>query len=350
MLKLTDFDYILPKELIAQYPLKERDAARLLVLDRKNGKIEHRVFKNITDYLERDDLLVLNNTKVLPSRLKGQRLTGGKVEILLLNRGDGLTFNALIKPSRIKIGEKVVFTPLETIGRQKKTMVSLTGFNGNKISGVVSAKNEITFSAASIDSIYNLGMMPLPPYIKREPEKLDEVYYQTVYAQKEGAIASPTAGLHFTAELILKIKSCSINIAYITLHISYSTFRPVKSEDVTKHKMEEEYFKIGNNAIGLIEQTHSRIRRICAVGTTSLRALETYASGGIKEGNTNLFIYPGYKFKIVDIFLTNFHLPRTTLFILVCAFAGEKLIKRAYQEAIDRKYRFYSYGDAMLIL
>ena len=331
MLKLTDFDYILPKELIAQYPLKERDAARLLVLDRKNGKIEHRFFKNITDYLERDDLLVLNNTKVLPSRLKGQRLTGGKVEILLLNRGDGLTFNALIKPSRIKIGEKVVF-------------------NGNKISGVVSAKNEITFSAPNINSVYNLGMMPLPPYIKREPEKLDEVYYQTVYAQKEGAIASPTAGLHFTAELITQIKSCGINVAYITLHISYSTFRPVKSEDVTKHKMEEEYFKIGNNAIGLIEQTHSKLRRICAVGTTSLRALETYASWGIKEGNTNLFIYPGYRLKMVDALLTNFHLPRTTLFILVCAFAGEKLIKRAYQEAIDRKYRFYSYGDAMSII
>jgi S-adenosylmethionine:tRNA ribosyltransferase-isomerase len=349
MLRLSDFDYKLPKELIAQYPLKERDACRLLVLNRTEGTIEHRVFKNIIDYLSKDDLIVLNDTKVLPARLKGCRLTSGKVEVLLLNRKNGLTFNALIKPSRIKIGERIIFTPLETIERQKKTMVSLTGFNGSKISGLISAKNEITFNVKHIDAVYNLGLMPLPPYIKREPQDLDNVYYQTVYADREGAVASPTAGLHFTEDLIKNIQSLGINIAYITLHIGLATFRPVKVNDITRHKMEPEYFKISNGAISSIEKVRIDKARIFAVGTTSLRALETYVIGS-KEGYTDLFIYPGYKFKAVDCLLTNFHLPKTTLFMLVCAFAGEKLIKKAYQEAIDRKYRFYSYGDAMLII
>jgi S-adenosylmethionine:tRNA ribosyltransferase-isomerase len=330
-MKLTDFDYHLPKELIAQYPLRERDRARLLVLKRSQGTIEHRIFKDILDYLKKEDLLVLNNTKVLPSRLKGFRATGGKVEILLLNQKSDFTFNALIKPARVKIKEKIIL-------------------NGANISAEVSAKNEITFSGADIDRIYKLGRMPLPPYIKREPDDLDDVYYQTVYAQKEGAIASPTAGLHFTQELLSDIKSRGINAAYITLHISYSTFRPVKSEDVTKHKMDKEYFKISDEAVRLIEQARLRGNRIFCVGTTSLRALETYASRRINEGYTDLFIYPGYKFNIACGLVTNFHLPRTTLFMLVCAFAGERLIKKAYQEAIDKKYRFYSYGDAMLII
>ena len=330
MLKLSDFDYNLPKELIAQYPLKERDAARLLVLDRAKGTIEHRVFKDILNYLNKDDLIVLNDTKVLRARLKGSRLTSGKVEVLLLNRKNGLTFNALIKPARIKPGEKIIF-------------------NGGRIFGQISAKNEITFNAKDIDAVYNLGLMPLPPYIKRDPQDLDNVYYQTVYANEKGAIASPTAGLHFTNELIKKIQSLSINIAYITLHVGLATFRPVKADDITKHKMEPEYFKICDDAISSIEKARIKKSRIFAVGTTTLRALETYASG-IKEGYTDLFIYPGYKFDIADCLLTNFHLPATTLFMLVCAFAGEKWIKKAYQEAIDRKYRFYSYGDAMLIV
>lgn len=330
MLKLSDFDYTLPKELIAQYPLKERDAARLLVLNRKDNTIKHYIFKNIIDYLGKDDLLVLNDTKVLPSRLKGFRLTGGKVEVLLLNRKSGLTFNSLIKPSRIKVGEEIIF-------------------NGDNVLGAVTARDEITFSCPDIDTVYNLGMMPLPPYIKREPKRLDNIYYQTVYAQKEGAIASPTAGLHFTRKLMNKIASCGTNLAYITLHISYSTFRPVKVDDITKHKMDEECFNIYDDTRRLIHQTRQSKGRIFAVGTTSLRALETYAPGKY-EGYTDLFIYPGYKFKLVDCLLTNFHLPRTTLFMLVCAFAGSDLIKKAYQEAIERKYRFYSYGDAMLII
>jgi S-adenosylmethionine:tRNA ribosyltransferase-isomerase len=330
MLRLSDFDYNLPKELIAQYPLKERDKARLLVLDREKGTIEHAVFKDILDYLKKDDLLVLNDTKVLPSRIKGKRKTGGKVEVLLLNRKSGLTFDALVKPGRLKSGEEIIF-------------------NGGKITGRISAKNEITFNAEDTDSVYGLGSMPLPPYIKRNPEDLDNVYYQTVYAREEGAVASPTAGLHFTEELIGRMQAGGVDIAYVTLHVGYGTFRPVKSEDITRHKMEPEYFKITEEAMEKIGQAHSGNKRIIATGTTSLRVLETYASGR-REGYTDLFIYPGYKFRLGRCLLTNFHLPRTTLFMLVSAFAGTGLIRKAYQQAIDKKYRFYSYGDAMLII
>jgi len=331
-MKLSEFDYPLPKELIAQYPLKERDTARLLVLDRQQCTIEHRIFKNIVDYFRQDDSMVLNNTEVLPSRLIGSRVTGGKVELLLLKAkpGLGLTFDALIKPSRIRLKEKIIF-------------------NGGKIYGEVTAKNEITFLAKDIETIYNLGVMPLPPYIKRDSQDLDSVYYQTVYAKELGSIASPTAGLHFTEELITQIKSRGVNIAYITLHISYSTFKPVKSEDITGHRMEKEYFQINKEAQTNINQARLKKGRIFAVGTTTCRTLESYASG-FKDGYTDLFIYPGYRFKMTDCLLTNFHLPRTTLFMLVCAFVGKKLIKKAYQEAIDKKYRFYSYGDAMLIV
>jgi S-adenosylmethionine:tRNA ribosyltransferase-isomerase len=328
MLRLSDFDYFLPKELIAQYPLKERDACRLLILDRKKNKIEHCNFKDITGYLKKNDLLVLNDTKVLPCRIKGNRLTGGKVEILLLNRKSDLTFGALIKPSRIKVGEQIFF---------------------NGISSKISAKNEITFNANDEVSIYKLGAMPLPPYIKREPEELDNIYYQTIYAKEGGAIASPTAGLHFTRGLIKKIELDGVNISYITLHVGIGTFKPVKIDNIAKHKMESEYFRIPDRTQDLIQKTKAVKKRTIAVGTTSLRVLETFFEGK-NEGLTDLFIYPGYKFKIVDSLLTNFHLPKTTLFMLVCAFGGTRLIKKAYQEAIDKKYRFYSYGDAMLII
>lgn len=329
-MKLSDFDYNLPKELIAQYPLKERDCAKLLVLHREGGKIEHKIFRDITEYFKEGDLLVLNDTKVLASRLKGNRLSGGKVEVLLLNRKEGLTFSALIKPARLKPGEKILF-------------------NGGSVSGSLTAKDEITFDAKDTESIYSLGVMPLPPYIKREAIDSDKIYYQTVYAKNEGAVASPTAGLHFTDRLINKISSRGIGIAYLTLHVGIGTFKPVKSEDITFHKMEPEYFKVPEEAINAIREAQAKKARIIAVGTTTLRTLETYASG-MKEGQTNLFIYPGYRFKLIDCLLTNFHLPRTTLFMLVCAFAGEKLARKAYQEAIDKKYRFYSYGDAMLII
>lgn len=342
MLKLSDFDYNLPKELIARYPLKERDKARLLVLDRKTGKIEHRIFKDFIDYVKKDDLIVLNNTKVMRARLKGRRQDhGGKFEALLLRRKGESTFDALIKPSRLKPGEKIIF-------------------NGGKILGKITAKNEITFNTKDIESIYNLGMMPLPPYIKRTPLELDNDYYQTVYAKQEGAIASPTAGLHFTKDLIRNLEAKGANIAYVTLHIGSGTFKPVRVSDITRHKMEPEYFEIQDQTLDLIEKAQKNKKPVFTVGSTSLRTLETYAAVGIKAGYTDLFIYPGYKFKIDHCLLTNFHLPRTTLFMLVCAFcavgasasggAGIELIKKAYQEAIDQKYRFYSYGDAMLIL
>ncbi len=329
-MRLSDFDYILPGELIAQHPLRERDACRLMVINRQAKTIEHRIFRDILSYITRDYLIVLNNTKVLPCRLKGRRSTGGKVELLLVKRKADLTFDAYVKPCRIKLGEKI-------------------SFNGNSLFACLSAKNEVTFSSGDINDIYKTGVMPLPPYIKREPNEEDALYYQTVYATREGAVAAPTAGLHFTDNMIKEMISRGSDIVYLTLHVGPGTFKPVNTEDITLHKMEGEYFEVFEEARDSIDDARSKNKRICAVGTTSLRALEAYAAG-TQAGFTDLFIYPGYKFKIAQALLTNFHLPRTTLFMLVCAFAGEELVKKAYQEAIARKYRFYSYGDAMLII
>ncbi|OQB10846.1 MAG: S-adenosylmethionine:tRNA ribosyltransferase-isomerase [Candidatus Omnitrophica bacterium ADurb.Bin205] len=329
-MKLSDFDYSLPKDLIAQYPLEERESARLLVVERLSGRITHRVFKDFTGCLKKDDLLVLNNTRVLTCRLLGHKGSGGKVKVLLTKRKDGSRFEALIQPSRTKIGEKI-------------------GFNQGKVIGIVTNRREISFKKEDADIIYKLGQVPLPPYIKREPEELDRDYYQTVYASKEGAIASPTAGLHFTSQMVEEISVSGVNIGYLTLHVGLGTFKPVTCEDITLHRMEPEYFQVLKVTQDKIETARKNRSRIIAVGTTTLRALETYATG-LREGFTGLFVYPGYKFKITDCLLTNFHLPKTTLFMLVCAFGGEPLIKKAYQEAVDNKYRFYSYGDAMLII
>ena len=331
MLKLSEFDYPLPKELIAQYPLKNRHDSRLLVVDRKVGKLSHGVFKDVLSSLRKNDLLILNDTKVLHCRLMGKKATGGRVEILLTRRLNATSFSCLVQPSRTKPGERIFFA------------------EGGKVIGILSKRGEISFKAADADAIYSYGIVPLPPYIKREPEDADKITYQTVYAKNEGALASPTAGLHFTQELLQEIQSLGVNLSYVTLHVGLGTFRPVKTEDILEHKMEPEHFVVPDATITAIEQAKKQGGRIIAVGTTSLRALETYASGK-KEGDTDLFIYPGYKFKLVDCLLTNFHLPRTTLFMLACAFGGEKLIKQAYQEAVEKKYRFYSYGDAMLIL
>ncbi|MFH1440570.1 MAG: tRNA preQ1(34) S-adenosylmethionine ribosyltransferase-isomerase QueA [Candidatus Omnitrophota bacterium] len=347
-MNLSNFDYNLPKELIAQYPVKDRDSSRLMVLNREDSTFTGAVFKNITDYLRLGDLLVLNNTKVLPARLIGSRLSGGKVDILLLGHKQGLTFNseaplnidtpidgirfrfkALIKPGKIKLNEKIIFADKNIYARR-------------------SAKDEITFYAQSQEEIYNLGAMPLPPYIKRPPKESDKIDYQTVYAAVNGSVAAPTAGLHFTKELINKIEQKGVAIAYVTLHVGYATFKPVKAEDITQHVMDSECFHVPDETLRAIERAKSAKARVIAVGTTALRSIETYALGK-KEGQTNLFIYPGYKFKIADCILTNFHLPRTTLFMLACAFGGEEFVKKAYQRAIEEKYRFYSYGDAMLI-
>ncbi|MBN2830943.1 MAG: tRNA preQ1(34) S-adenosylmethionine ribosyltransferase-isomerase QueA [Candidatus Omnitrophica bacterium] len=339
-MKLSDFDYSLPVELIAQYPLTERESARLLIVDRLNKKITHASFKDFSGYLKRGDLLALNNTKVLTCRLLGHKGTGGKAKVLLTKRKNGSTFEALIQPSRTKVGERIKF-------------------NHGTVTAVITNRKEISFQKRDADNIYKLGEVPLPPYIKREPEDLDRDYYQTVYAQKEGAIASPTAGLHFTRKILGEIEADGINLAYLTLHVGLGTFKPVVLEDITRHEMESEYFQVPKPAQESIDETRKNKGKIIAVGTTTLRALEAYAIG-LKEGFTDLFIYPGYKFKIVDSLLTNFHLPKTTLFMLVCAFCaagasvsgegGIALMKKAYQEAIDKKYRFYSYGDAMLIV
>ena len=330
MLQLSDFDYNLPKELIAQYPLTERDAARLLVVHRSQKIIEHRIFKDIGEYLRPGDLVVLNDTKVTPSRLVGRRKSGGRVELLLLGWKNGLTFNTLIKPGRVKPGEEIFF-------------------NRDSVKATITAKNEATFTAPDVQTVYKLGVMPLPPYIKRDPEPLDTDYYQTVYARCEGAVAAPTAGLHFTGELLKALAARGVTQAYVTLHVGHATFKPVKENDILKHVMDKETFFIPENTVAQIKQTRAASGRIVAVGTTSCRALETFARGR-SHGQTNLFIYPGFTFTMTDCLLTNFHLPRTTLFMLVAAFAGRELAHRTYQEAVDRRYRFYSYGDAMLIL
>ncbi len=330
MLKLSEFDYPLPKELIAQYPLEKREDARLLIVNRKTCEITHGIFKDAGSFFKEKDLLVLNDTKVLLCRLMGNKTTGGRVEILLTRRLNGTTFSCLVQPSRTKVGEKIIFA-------------------GGKVVGTLSARGQISFKQSDADVIYNYGVVPLPPYIKREPIDSDKVFYQTVYAKNEGALASPTAGLHFTQNLLKDISAKGINLAYVTLHVGLGTFRPVRCENILEHKMEPEYFLVPDEAIAKLKQAKEDRGRIIAVGTTALRTLETYSEGR-KEGNTDLFIYPGYKFKLVDCLLTNFHLPMTTLFMLVCAFGGEKLMKQAYQEAVEKKYRFYSYGDAMLIL
>lgn len=330
MLKLSEFDYPLPKELIAQYPLEDRESARLLIVNRQTGQLGHGIFKDLRGFLNKKDLLVLNDTKVLHCRLMGKKITGGRVEILLTRRTSGTTFDCLIQPSRTKVKEEIIFA-------------------SGKIKGVICGRGQISFKQSDADEIYNYGVVPLPPYIKREPEDLDKIYYQTVYAKNEGALASPTAGLHFSQDSLENIQANGVDLAYVTLHVGLGTFRPVKCEEIAEHKMEPEYFFIPDKTAELIKKTKSDNGRVIAVGTTALRALETFADGR-KEGNTDLFIYPGYKFKLVDCLLTNFHLPKTTLLMLVCAFAGKELMLKAYQEAVDKKYRFYSYGDAMLII
>ncbi|TBR17943.1 tRNA preQ1(34) S-adenosylmethionine ribosyltransferase-isomerase QueA, partial [bacterium] len=293
MLKLSDFDYHLPRELIAQYPSVERDASRLMVVDRRKNKIEHRVFSDIKDYFSHQDLLVLNNTKVLPSRLFGKRITGGKVEIFLVRHIGGLVFEAMLKPGRLKFNEKIVF-------------------DNTDIYAVITGRNEARFQAESLEDVYKLGVMPLPPYIKRKSEESDTIRYQTVYAKNEGAIAAPTAGLHFTHKLFEQLRDIGADIGYLTLHVGLGTFKPVKSDVIAEHKMDAEYFQVPQETSELIEKAHAHNKRVFAVGTTSLRALESYALGQ-REGDTRLFVYPGYKFKEVDALVTNFHLPKTTL-------------------------------------
>ena len=356
-MKLSDFDYKLPKELIAQYPSAERDESMLMVLHKDTGKIEHRIFRDIIEYLNPGDLLVLNNTRVLPARLMGRKETGGKVDTLVLNpspyplpggerervRGE---YEVLLKPARgCKVGSKIIFGE----GKLKAEVARVE--NGRRF-----LKFECNGNLEKM--LDESGEMPLPPYIKRETIDSDEERYQTVYASKKGAVAAPTAGLHFTKKVLEDISKKGVDVEYVTLHVGYGTFRSVKAEDIKEHKMEKEYFEIDNN---VIEKLNKKNGRVIAVGTTSCRVLETVVAKftlprvaeqalRLQQGWTDLFIYPGYKFKIVDALLTNFHLPKTTLLMLVAAFCGKELLSKAYEEAIREKYRFYSYGDAMLII
>jgi len=337
MYKLSDFDYDLPKELIAKYPLEPRDSCRLMVMDRKDGSIQHRIFRDVVEYLEEGDTLVLNDTKVIPARLKGKKKTGASIEVFLLRPLSENIWEALVKNlKRLKEGDEILFSEefkaeLLEKGKGGKVKVRLIGKDINNL-------------------IEKYGHIPLPPYIDREDEERDKNHYQTVFAKKEGAVASPTAGLHFTQELLEKIKHKGVNIQFLTLHVGLGTFKPVEIEDFTKHKMHGEYYEIPDKTIKAIKQTKEKGKNVVAVGTTVVRTLETYALTGKKEGLSDIFIYPPYRFKIIDRLITNFHLPKSTLILLVSAFASREMILNAYRTAVKERYRFFSYGDAMLIL
>ncbi|HHW03449.1 MAG TPA: tRNA preQ1(34) S-adenosylmethionine ribosyltransferase-isomerase QueA [Thermoanaerobacterales bacterium] len=338
---LKEFYYYLPKELIAQEPLKDRAKSRLLVLDRETGDIEHRIFEEIADYLNPGDCLVLNDTRVIPARLLGSRQdTGGKIEFVLLKKVGINIWEVLVKPGRrAKIGSEFVFGD----GRLRAKVLDYTDAGGRVV--------EFSYEGLFENVLEELGHMPVPPYIKRKLK--DKERYQTVYAREPGSAAAPTAGLHFTKELLEKIRQKKVHIVFITLHVGLGTFRPVKVQRIEEHKMHEEYYEVSPEAAEIINNAKKNGHRIIAVGTTSTRTLETVGNmdGSVKpqSGWSGIFIYPGYKFKVIDGLITNFHLPESTLIMLVSAFAGKDKVFKAYEEAIKKKYRFYSFGDAMFI-
>lgn len=340
-MKTSDFYYDLPEELIAQEPLKDRSSSRLLVLDKETGEIEHRIFKDITEYLQEGDCLVINDTKVLPARLIGERVgTGAKIEILLLVRKNIDTWEVLVKPGKkARPGDKVSFGSGKLVAEILETIEG-----GNRII-------KFHYDGVFENILEELGEMPLPPYITHKLE--DKNRYQTVYAEHDGSAAAPTAGLHFTPELLEKIKNMGVKIAHVTLHVGLGTFRPVKVDDVTNHEMHSEYYVVEKSQADIINDTKKNGGRVIAVGTTSTRTLEsvTDENGVVHEGNgwTKIFIYPGYKFKAIDCLITNFHLPESTLVMLVSALAGKENIFKAYETAVKEKYRFFSFGDAMFI-
>ena len=340
-MKTDDFDFYLPEELIAQTPLEKRDSSRLLVLDKKTGDISHRHFTDIVDYLQKGDTLVLNDTKVIPARLYGvKEETNAAIEVLLLKDEGNNIWECLTRPAkRIKVGTVISFGN----GKLKARCTSVLDEGIRKF--------KLEYKGILYEVLDELGEMPLPPYIH---EKLkDKDRYQTVYAKNIGSAAAPTAGLHFTDDLLKKIKDKGVNIAYITLHVGLGTFRPVSVTDVTKHKMHSEYYVMSEDVAKLLNDTRKNGHKIIAVGTTSTRTLETIISlyGTFKScsGWTDIFIYPGYEFKAIDYLITNFHLPKSTLVMLVSALAGKDNIMKAYNEAVKEKYRFFSFGDSMLI-
>lgn len=341
-LKKSDFYFDLPKELIAQDPLTDRSASRLLFLDKKSGETKDLHFRNILDYLEKGDCLVLNNTKVIPARLLGQKEdTGAAIEILLLKRREKDIWETLVKPGKkARPGAQIVFGD----GRLRAEVVEVVD-EGNRL---------VRFEYEGIweEVLDSLGEMPLPPYITHK--LVDKNRYQTVYAKLEGSAAAPTAGLHFTRELLKEIEERGIQLAYVTLHVGLGTFRPVKEENVLEHHMHSEYYQITGEAADTINRAKESGHRVICVGTTSCRTVESAAGEDGRllpcSGNTEIFIYPGYRFKVLDGLITNFHLPESTLVMLVSALAGREQVLAAYQHAIEERYRFFSFGDAMLIL
>ena len=343
--KLGDFEYPLPKKYIAQYPGDKRDQSKLMVVNRKEKTIEHKKFSNIVDHLRKNDLLILNNTKVFPARLFATKdRTDAKVEVFLLRELAENLWEVMVRPARkVRIGNKLVFTP--------KLVCDVID---NTVSGgrVVRFESE---SQAELHSIIDrIGTSPLPPYITRDAEPSDKKRYQTVYATERGAVAAPTAGLHFTQGLINRLAKKGVKIEYITLHIGLGTFRPVQVEDLNRHQMDSEYFEVSPKTAMAINEARKKHRKIVAVGTSTIRALETVVVSGFmvspKRGWTDKFIYPPYEYKMVDSMVTNFHMPKSTLMMMVTAFADIELLKKAYREAKKHNYRFLSYGDAMIIV
>ena len=348
-MRTSDFDYHLPPELIAQTPIEPRDASRMLVLHRASGRIEHRQFLDIAEFVQPGDVVVFNQSRVIPARLYGRRQdTGGKVELLLLRRAGPGVWQALGQPGRsLRPGAKVVVAAEEPAGQPSLVVEVLDSRAG----GVK------TVRLSSEEGIGALGQMPLPPYIHQRLQ--DPERYQTVYASEPGSVAAPTAGLHFTPDLMGTLQERGVELAFVTLHVGLDTFRPVKGEDPTAHEIHTEYFELGQETAHALNAARDEGRRIIAVGTTSVRVLEQTAQLMLQQGRgqiapvsgqAGIYILPGHDFRLVDAMITNFHLPRSTLLMLVSAFAGRESILRAYQEAIDRSYRFYSFGDAMLIL
>lgn len=336
---IENYSYELPEGLIAQVPSPQRDKSRLIVVDKNTGALEHRLFENITDYLKPGDCLVLNDTRVIPARIYGRTKTGAAIELLLLSFKEGQWEAIMGNSRRVKEGDTVILDGNITAVIKQK--------NGKTVMVDFSAGREEVMKA-----FQKHGKIPLPPYIKEDDSAFHRERYQTVYASKEGATAAPTAGLHFTPELINKIKISGVSVVYVTLHTGLGTFAPVTEQDIREHKMHNEEYEISQAAACAINSVKKKGGRIIAVGTTSLRTLESSCREGkivSGKGNTSIYIYPGYEFKAVDCLITNFHLPRTTLLALVYAFAGENNAKNAYKTAIENKYRFFSYGDAMLI-
>ena len=337
-----DFDFDLPEELIAQTPLKDRTSSRLLVVDKTTHSIEDKHFSDLLDELEEGDTLVVNNTRVLPARLYGTKEeTGAHIEVLLLTNTEGDKWETLVKPAkRVKVGSVVSFGD----GRLKATVVEELEQGGRII--------EFSYEGVFLEVLESLGEMPLPPYIKERLE--DKERYQTVYAKENGSAAAPTAGLHFTEELMQKIREKGVNIVPVTLHVGLGTFRPVSVDSLEDHKMHSEYYNVSKETAEMIEATKKAGKRVIAVGTTSIRTLETVArdnDGHVvpASGWTDIFIYPGYEFRVVDAFVTNFHLPKSTLVMLVSAYLGREFTLEAYQHAIKERYRFFSFGDAMFV-